>query len=102
MATFEVFKKRMVPLVKQPYVTIQKRGTMSFNKSAHMALGEPETVELLYDPNERIIGVRAIDPDVEHADERRGEQLWHAAGQLQPTDSFRLRRGARDRHKSVG
>ena len=45
---FETFTRRMVPLVKKPTVTIQKRGTLSFNKAAQVALGEPEAVELLY------------------------------------------------------
>ncbi len=67
MPTWETFKKRMVPLTKAPYVTIQKRGTMSFNKSAHAALGSPEAVELLYDADAQIIGVRAVEPTVEHA-----------------------------------
>lgn len=67
MPQFEVFRKRMAPLVKQPYVTIQRRGTMSFNKAAHRALGSPEAIELLFDANEQIIGVRAVDPHVEHA-----------------------------------
>lgn len=67
MPQFEVFRKRMVPLVKEPYVTIQRRGTMSFNKAAHHALGAPEAIELLFDPNEQIIGVRAVDPRAEHA-----------------------------------
>ncbi len=57
----------MVPLKAAPYVTIQKRGSMSFNRSAHAALGSPEAVELLYDPDEKIIGVRAVEATVEHA-----------------------------------
>lgn len=65
--TFETFRKRMVPLTKAPYVTIQRRGTMSFNKSAYAALGSPEAVELLYDRDEQIIGVRPVDRSVEHA-----------------------------------
>lgn len=67
MPTFETFTKRLVPLAKAPYVTIQKRGTMSFNHSAFVALGSPEAIELLYDRDERIIGVRAVHPGVEHA-----------------------------------
>lgn len=57
----------MVPLVKTPYVTIQKRGVFSFNKASQAALGMPDAVELLYDPSERIIGVRPVEPAVEHA-----------------------------------
>ena len=67
MPNFEVFKKRMVPYAKQPYVTLQKRGILSFNKSAYAALGSPEAVELLYDRDSRVIGVRPIDARAEHA-----------------------------------
>ena len=64
---FETFTRRMIPLVKKPFVTIQKRGTMSFNKAAHVALGEPEAVELLYDKKNNVMGIRAVDPSVTHA-----------------------------------
>jgi hypothetical protein len=64
---FETFTKRMTPLVKQPYVTIQKRGTISLNASAHAALGSPEAIELLYDAQEKIIGFRGVAKTAEHA-----------------------------------
>lgn len=67
MPNFETFTKRMVPLVKSPSVTIQRRGTMSMNKAAHVALGAPEAVELLFDPSERIVGFRGIDKSAGHA-----------------------------------
>ena len=67
MPDFEVFTRRMIPLVKQPTVTLQKRGTLSFNKAAHVAMGSPEAVELLYDRAQKIIGIRAVPPEVEHA-----------------------------------
>jgi hypothetical protein len=67
MPNFETFTRRMIPLVKKPSVTIQKKGTMSFNKAAQVALGSPEAVELLYDKEAKIIGIRAVDPAVEHA-----------------------------------
>ena len=67
MANFEVFTRRMVPLVKQPAVTIQKRGNISINRAAFVALGEPQAVELLYDPTERIVGFRGVPVDTEHA-----------------------------------
>ncbi|NJC15644.1 hypothetical protein F4558_005470 [Micromonospora profundi] len=67
MANFQVFTRRMVPLVKQPAVTIQKRGNMSVNRAAFVALGEPQAVELLYDPAENIVGFRAVPTDTEHA-----------------------------------
>ncbi len=55
---FEVFDKRMTPLAKAPSVTIQKRGIFSINRAAHRLIGEPETVELLYDRDSRIIAMR--------------------------------------------
>ncbi len=67
MPNFEVFTRRMIPMTKQPAVTIQKRGLISLNKSAQVALGEPEAVELLFDPVERIVGIRGVDPTVGHA-----------------------------------
>lgn len=67
MPQFETFTRSLVPLKREPHVTIQRRGTMSLNKSAHVALGSPAAVELLYDAGERIVGLRAVDPRADHA-----------------------------------
>ncbi len=67
MPDFEVFTRRLVPLKKTPLVTIQKRGTITLNKSAYSALGEPDAVELLYDRDERIVGLRPVEASLEHA-----------------------------------
>jgi hypothetical protein len=80
---FETFTKRMVPLTKAPYVTIQKRGIMSLNKSAWVALGSPEAIEFLYDPEEQIIALKGVDPNVEHAYPIRGTKTdgpWIVSG----------------------
>lgn len=55
---FEVFDKRNAPLAKSPSVTIQKRGIFSINRAAHSLIGEPETVELLFDKENQTIGLR--------------------------------------------
>ena len=55
---FEVFDKRMAPLAKAPSVTIQKRGIFSINKAAHKLIGEPESVELLFDKDAEVIAMR--------------------------------------------
>ncbi|OAN41133.1 MULTISPECIES: hypothetical protein [Microbacterium] len=55
---FEVFDKRMAPLAKAPSVTIQKRGIFSINKAAHKLIGEPDTVELLFDKERDVIALR--------------------------------------------
>lgn len=49
----------MEPMRAVPHVTIQKRGTLSLNRSAFDALGAPDAVELLYDRDARIVGLRA-------------------------------------------
>ena len=67
MPEFETFTRRLIPLVKKPSVTIQKRGILSFNKAAYVALGSPKAVELLFDKSRRIIGIRPVDPTVDHA-----------------------------------
>ena len=55
------FRVGLVPLKRQPSVTIQKRGTISLNKAAEVALDCPKTVELLYDAERRVVGLRAVD-----------------------------------------
>jgi hypothetical protein len=61
MANFELFHRSLVPLKSEPSVTIQKRGTVSLNASAFAALGSPDSVELLYDSQQRIVGLRPVD-----------------------------------------
>lgn len=67
MPDFQVFTRRMVPLKKQPFVTIQKSGTISLNTSAHALLGAPDAVELLFDAASQIVGLRSVDDLAEHA-----------------------------------
>ncbi len=64
---FEVFTRRLAPLGKTPTFTIQKRGTLSLNRSAYALLGEPAAVELLYDRDEHVVGMRPVEADEPHA-----------------------------------
>lgn len=64
---FEVFDKRTAPSSKSPAVTIQKRGIFSINKVAHEMIGAAQNVELLYDPEARIIGIRPVEGSPPHA-----------------------------------
>lgn len=66
LSGFETFTKQMTPLGKKPYVTVQKRGLLSFNKAAYAALGEPKAVELLYNKAAQVIAIRAVAEDVTH------------------------------------
>ena len=58
---------RLLTLKTEPHVTIQKRGALSMNRSAFVALGSPDAVELLYDRQARLIGLRPVCPTADHA-----------------------------------
>ncbi len=58
---FEVFQKSSAPLAKVPTVTVQRRGLFSLNRSAHALIGSPAAVELLWDAERRVIGLRPAD-----------------------------------------
>lgn len=60
---FEVFEKSSAPLTKVPTVTLQKRGTISINRSAHSLMDRAEFVELLWDRERRVVGFRPTEED---------------------------------------
>lgn len=64
---FEVYDKAIAAAKEQAMVTIQKRGVISFNRAAFSLLGEPKAVELLYDRERRLVGLRPTDAKVRHA-----------------------------------
>jgi hypothetical protein len=64
---FETFQKQRTPMPDEAAVTIQRRGNMSLNARAFADLGEPKAVELLYDRDEMLIGIRKTDPTGENA-----------------------------------
>lgn len=47
----------------EPQVTITKGCYLSLNRAAMALLGDPKAVEFLFDPTDRIVGLRAADPD---------------------------------------
>lgn len=65
--SFETFMRQRAPVTGEPSVTIQKRGTLSLNVPAYSALGSPEAVELLFDRDQRLMALRAVDPSAESA-----------------------------------
>jgi hypothetical protein len=67
MMPFEAFKRQRLKPGAEPLVTIQKKGVLSLNRAAYVALDNPEAVELLYDRETRLIGLRKIDSSVDHA-----------------------------------
>jgi hypothetical protein len=64
---FEVFQRQRVAPSAVPYVTVHKRGTIGLSIAAWQALGDPEAVELLYDPEANVMGLRPVDADQAHA-----------------------------------
>jgi hypothetical protein len=52
---------------QQPYVTLQKKGSISLNRAAFAALDSPEAVELLYDRDAHVMALRHVDSSVEHS-----------------------------------
>jgi hypothetical protein len=69
---------------QQPYVTLQKKGSISLNRAAFEALNNPEAVELLYDREANLIGLRHVDSSVEHSYQVRtpagSHGTWLVAG----------------------
>lgn len=62
MPRWEVFDKRAAVSTKSPMVTIQRKGLLSLNRAAVEALGQPDTVELLFDAEENMVGLRPAEP----------------------------------------
>src|SRR5438128_1774301 len=60
MPNFQVFSREVARSREEPMFTLQARGLLSLNSAVFRALGEPEAVELLYDANLRIIGLRKV------------------------------------------
>ena len=67
MPDFESFSRTMLSLDADPRITIHKRGTISLNRSAFAALGSPDAVELLFDRQRSIVGLRAVDQKADNA-----------------------------------
>src|SRR6266581_6931752 len=64
---FEVFNKRTASARLPAYVSIQKKGIIRMNTPAYALIDEPEAVELLFDGERQVLGLRAVDPAAEHA-----------------------------------
>src|SRR5665811_946221 len=64
---FKVFEKGSAPVATVPSVTIQKRGLISLNRAAFDLIGAPGAMELLWDEERRVIGLRAAPIDKPNA-----------------------------------
>jgi hypothetical protein len=92
MPNWTAFDRRSRPLADEALVTIQRRGTFSFNAAARAGIGEPEAVELLYDVDEHLIGFRPVDASNPRAYALRKQghaNNWIVGGQAF-TKAFRI------------
>jgi hypothetical protein len=62
----QVFEGKGSVKLGAAYVTIQKKGVLGLNAASHELLGKPETVELLFNPEEQVIGIRQADGQAPH------------------------------------
>ncbi len=66
---WEIFEGRQYKPTarREPRVTVGPKGTFYLNGIAFEALDQPAAVEMLYNPKQRIIGLRPIDPTKHNA-----------------------------------
>lgn len=84
MPNFQVFSREVARSREEPMFTLQARGLLSLNSAVFRALGEPQAVELLYDANLRIIGLRKVaqgDPNAYAVRKQKSAQSYLVATQ---------------------
>ena len=64
---FEVFTKRSAPRTELPQATLRRKGILAVNEAAYALLGAPHAVELLYDREAGVVGLRGVHPSLPHA-----------------------------------
>lgn len=67
MPTFQVFKERLSRGRAGPTVTLQRGGVFALNTEAYECLDKAEAVELVIDPDERVMGFHPVEPNAPHA-----------------------------------
>ncbi|MBV9300687.1 MAG: hypothetical protein JOY53_01100 [Acidobacteriaceae bacterium] len=63
MPNFEKFRRYKVTEAPAPMVAFHVRGIFALNELAYAALGRPEALELLYDRDEKTIGLKGASRD---------------------------------------
>jgi len=79
---FKVFEKSSAPLAKVPTVTIQKRGLISLNRSAHALIGSADAVEFLFDADRQVVGLRPVPEESPNAYPVRAQTSKNSSGPL--------------------
>lgn len=66
MSDFTIFDKARAPFTGEAHLTVQKRGTITLNAASFALLDSPDAVELLFDPNSEVLGLRTADATLSH------------------------------------
>lgn len=61
--TWKKLPRRSSIRSNKPAIGIQKNGRISWNLGTQQALGSPEYVELLYDPQKKKLGLRKVESE---------------------------------------
>jgi hypothetical protein len=61
----------------QPRVTLNARGVFLLNKKAYDAMEQPGAVTLLFDENNKVIGLRPADPRLKNAFSVKQKDKWN-------------------------
>jgi hypothetical protein len=64
---FELFTKETAAGSAVPSVSIQKKGIIALNRAAYAVLGQPQAVELFFDRERQLVGLRGADPRLDNA-----------------------------------
>lgn len=56
-----------VPKVLPVFASISRRGQLAFNYMAYRSMGQPEALQLLFDPVNALIGLKPVYPTTPHA-----------------------------------
>jgi hypothetical protein len=64
---FKLFERDTAPAPTSPSMTIQKGGLISLNAAAADLLSNPAAVQLYYDGDFNIIGIKAVKPGAAHS-----------------------------------
>ncbi len=67
MPNFQRYERQFGRRLPEPLVSLQRNGVLALNLAAYEALGRPEAIALLFDPDERIIGLQPTTPEDLHA-----------------------------------
>ena len=62
MPNWELYSTQGRNATSEPVVSLHRTGSLALNKAAYEALGQPKAVQLLFDREEQIAGLRPVEP----------------------------------------